>query len=83
MQEMQNQQFVQDEGMEVDEDDNEDVIDIDNPEDLARRGLQRVHDESEDQEYLLDQEGNLFNLQGEYIGKVPDQGDELSASDGF
>ena len=54
------------------EDEDADVIDIDNPEGLARRGLQRVFDETEEVEYLLDQEGNLFNLQGEFMGKMPD-----------
>jgi hypothetical protein len=46
---------------------------------LAARGLKRVTVEGEesgmDEEYLLDEEGNLFNLKGEYIGQA-DQGDE-------
>jgi hypothetical protein len=44
------------------EDEDEDVIDIDNPEDLARRGLKRVQIEGDNEEYLLDGEGNIYNL---------------------
>ena len=50
------------------EDDDDDVIDIDNPEDLARRGLKRIQIEGENEEYLLDGEGNIYNLQGEFVG---------------
>lgn len=59
------------------EDEEEDVIDIDNPEDLARRGLKRIQIEGEDEEYLLDGGGNLYNLQGEFIGTT--DGDDMSA----
>jgi hypothetical protein len=44
------------------EEDDDDVIDIDNPEDLARRGLKRIQIEGEQEEYLLDGEGNIYNL---------------------
>jgi hypothetical protein len=44
------------------------VIDIDNPEDLARRGLKRIKIEGDTEEYLLDEEGNIYNLQGEFVG---------------
>lgn len=54
--------------MDGEEAEEEDVIDIDNPEDLARRGLKRVQIEGENEEYLLDGEGNLYNLQGEFVG---------------
>jgi hypothetical protein len=50
------------------EEDDDDVIDIDNPEDLARRGLKRIQIEGENEEYLLDGEGNIYNLQGEFVG---------------
>ena len=50
------------------EEDDDDVIDIDNPEDLARRGLKRIQIEGEQEEYLLDGEGNIYNLQGEFVG---------------
>jgi hypothetical protein len=53
------------------EEEEEAEIDIDDPEALAARGLKRVTvegEEGEEEEYLLDNEGNLFNLKGEYIG---------------
>lgn len=50
------------------EEGDEDVIDIDNPEDLAARGLRRIQIDGEDEEYLMDLEGNIYDLQGNYIG---------------
>ena len=61
--------------IEADEDD-EDVIDVDNPEDLARKGLRRIQIEGDEQEYLLDNEGNIYNLQGEFIGTTGDDDEE-------
>ena len=58
------------------EDDDDDVIDVDNPEDLARKGLRRIQIEGDDQEYLLDNEGNIYNLQGEFFGTTGDEGEE-------
>lgn len=49
-------------GVEDAEEDDDDAIDITDPEALARRGLQRIQIESEQEEYLLDQEGNIYNL---------------------
>lgn len=40
--------------LQEDDDDDEEEIDITNPEDLARRGLQRIQIESEQEEFLLD-----------------------------
>jgi hypothetical protein len=49
----------------------EDFIDVDNPEDLARKGLRRIQIEGDDeQEYLMDAEGNIYNLQGEFVGET-------------
>ena len=44
------------------DDDDDDVIDVDNPEDLAKKGLRRIQIEGDEQEYLLDGEGNIYNL---------------------
>jgi hypothetical protein len=44
------------------------VIDIDNPEDLAARGLRRIQIDGEEEEYLMDLEGNIYDLQGNFIG---------------
>jgi hypothetical protein len=57
-----------DNSQQIEDQEDEDVIDIDNPEDLARRGLKRVQIEGDNDEYLLDGEGNLYNLQGEFVG---------------
>jgi hypothetical protein len=51
-----------------DDDEEEDVIDIDDPADLAAKGLKRITIEGEGEEFLLDQEGNIFNLKGEFVG---------------
>ena len=52
------QQFTDEaavEGLEMgdDDDDDDDVIDVDNPEDLARKGLRRIQIEGDDQELSL------------------------------
>lgn len=46
----------------------DDVIDIDNPEDLAAKGLKRIQIDGEEEEYLMDLEGNIYDLQGNFIG---------------
>lgn len=46
----------------------DDVIDIDNPEDLAAKGLKRIQIDGEEDEYLMDMEGNIYDLQGNFIG---------------
>jgi hypothetical protein len=56
------------------EEDDEDVIDIDNPEDLAAKGLKRIQIEGEDEEYLMDQEGNIYDLRGNFIGTTDEDG---------
>ena len=51
------------------DDEDEDVIDVDNPEDLARKGLRKIQIEGDDeQEYLMDNDGNIYDLQGNFIG---------------
>ena len=50
------------------------MIDIDNPDDLAAKGLKRIQIEGEEEEYLMDQEGNIYNLRGEFIGTTDDDG---------
>ena len=67
------------EGAEEDDDD-DDVVVVHNPEDLAKKGLRRIQIEGDDQEYLLDNEGNIYNLQGEFVGTTGDE-DEDDAGD--
>ncbi len=47
-----------------------------NPEDLAKKGLRRIQIEGDEQEYLLDNEGNIYNLQGEFVGTTGDDDEE-------
>ena len=58
------------------EEEDDDVIDVDNPEDLAKKGLRRIQIEGDEQEYLLDNEGNIYNLQGEFVGTTGGEDDE-------
>ena len=44
------------------------MIDIDNPEELAKKGLRRIQIEGEEEEYLMDMENNIFDLAGNFIG---------------
>ena len=59
---------------EAEEEDDEDVIDIDNPDDLAAKGLKRIQIEGEEEEYLMDLEGNIYDLRGNFIGTTDDDG---------
>jgi len=52
----------------------EDVIDIDNPDDLAAKGLRRIQIDGDDEEYLMDLEGNIYDLQGNFIGTTDGDG---------
>ena len=64
--------------MEGDEqEDDDDVIDVDNPEDLAKKGLRRIQIEGDEQEYLLDGEGNIYNLQGEFVVTTGEDAEEM------
>ena len=68
-------------GIEVDadqdEEDDDDVIDINNPEDLERKGLRKIQIEGdEEQEYLMDNEGNIYDLQGNFVGSTGVDDDE-------
>ena len=54
----------------------EDVIDIDNPDELAAKGLKRIQIEGEDEEYLMDMEGNIYDLRGNFIGTT--DGDQMA-----
>ena len=51
-----------------DDDDDSDAIDIDNEEELAARGLKKIQIEGEEEEFLMDAEGNIYNLNGDFIG---------------
>ena len=53
----------------------EDVIDIDNPDELAAKGLKRIQIEGEEEEFLMDNEGNIYDLRGNFIGTTDGDGD--------
>jgi hypothetical protein len=67
--------------VEIEDEEDDDVIDIDNPEDLQRRGLKRIQIEGENEEYLLDGEGNIYNLQGEFVGTTDGDVEAADAQD--
>ncbi len=54
--------------------DEDDVIDIDDPEQLAAKGLRRIQIDGEEEEYLMDLEGNIYDLQGNFIGTTDTEG---------
>ena len=62
------------------DEEDEDVIDIDNPDDLAAKGLKRIQIEGEEEEYLMDMEGNIYDLRGNFIGTTDDDGAEGGAN---
>lgn len=59
--------------------DEEDVIDIDNPDELAAKGLKRIQIEGEEEEFLMDMEGNIYDLKGNFIGTTDGDGDAGAA----
>ncbi len=64
-----------------DAEEEDDVIDIDDPEDLAAKGLKRITIEGEEEEFLLDLEGNIFNLKGEFVGTADGDVEETTPGD--
>lgn len=56
-------------------DDDDDAIDIDNEEELAARGLKKIQIEGEEEEFLMDGEGNIYNLNGDFIGTTHGDGE--------
>ena len=62
------------------EGEDEDVIDIDNPDDLAAKGLKRIQIEGEEEEFLMDQEGNIYDLRGNFIGTTDGEVDPNGVS---
>jgi len=76
-------QALQEEGHEEGEEEHqeegqgeEEVIDIDNPDELAKRGLRRIQIEGENEEYLMDAENNIYDLGGNFIGTTDDTQNE-------
>ncbi len=59
----------------------EDVIDIDNPDELAKKGLKRIQIEGEEEEFLMDMEGNIYDLRGNFIGTTDGDGGDQNGVD--
>ena len=68
-------------GGDDEEDDDSDAIDIDNEEELAARGLKKIQIEGEEEEFLMDAEGNIYNLNGDFIGTTNGNEDEEAEED--
>ena len=68
---------------EHDDDDDSDAIDIDNEEELAARGLKKIQIEGEEEEFLMDAEGNIYNLNGDFIGTTNGDADGEGEDDDF
>lgn len=68
---------------EGDDDEDSDAIDIDNEEELAARGLKKIQIEGEEEEFLMDNEGNIYNLNGDFIGTTNGDADEEDDGDNF
>lgn len=66
---------------ENEEDDDSDAIDIDNEEELAARGLKKIQIEGEEEEFLMDAEGNIYNLNGDFIGTTNGDAEEDGDAD--
>ncbi len=60
----------------------DDVIDIDNPDELAAKGLKRIQIEGEEEEFLMDLEGNIYDLKGNFIGTTDGDGGAEQAEEG-
>jgi hypothetical protein len=41
---------------------------------LAAKGLKRIQIEGEEEEFLMDLEGNIYDLRGNFIGTTDDDG---------
>lgn len=69
-------------GDDNDDEDDSDAIDIDNEEELAARGLKKIQIEGEEEEFLMDAEGNIYNLNGDFIGTTNGDAEEDGDGDG-
>uniref|UniRef100_A0A7S3NQP3 Centrosomal protein of 19 kDa n=1 Tax=Euplotes crassus TaxID=5936 RepID=A0A7S3NQP3_EUPCR len=66
---------------ENEDEEDSDAIDIDNEEELAARGLKKIQIEGEEEEFLMDGEGNIYNLNGDFIGTTNGDGEEDGDAD--
>lgn len=74
MSQQQQEEETEEQTMQNQEEGEEDVIDIDNPDELAKKGLKRIQIEGEEEEFLMDMEGNIYDLRGNFIGTTEGDG---------
>lgn len=70
-------------GDDNEEEEDSDAIDIDNEEELAARGLKKIQIEGEEEEFLMDAEGNIYNLNGDFIGTTNGDADGEGEEEDF
>lgn len=58
------------------------MIDIDNPDELEAKGLKRIQIEGEEEEFLMDMEGNIYDLRGNFIGTTDGDGGDANGLGG-
>ena len=57
-------------------------IDPEDEEALLARGLRKIQIEGEDEEFLMDNEGRIYDLQGNFIGETnEDEGEDAEDED--
>lgn len=57
------------------------MIDIDNPDELAKKGLKRIQIEGEEEEFLMDMQGNIYDLAGNFIGTTDGDGNGIAGAE--
>ena len=67
---------------ELEEEEEEGSIDINNEEELERRGLKKIQIQGENEEFLMDAQGNIYDLQGNFIGQTNGEEEEEEEEEG-
>ena len=70
-------------GEEEGEEEEEELIDISNEEELEKRGLKKIQIEGEQEEFLMDEQGNIYDLQGNFIGTTNEEGGDSQILEGL
>ena len=69
---------------EEEEEDDESVIDVEDEAQLAARGLRKIMIEGEQEPFLLDMEGNIYSMNGDFLGTMGGGGEiEEGEDEGF
>ena len=68
---------------EEEEEDDESAIDVEDEAQLASRGLRKIMIEGSEEPFLLDLEGNIFSLNGDFMGNLGGGVVDEAAGGGF